>query len=91
MNATEIEFSAKSLRNRFGIMNAIPKASEKELVPRKCAFVISRISPRMRENKVRTESESPFANNDFCLFLFMIIEEYCGIFCFSSGVIMHRG
>lgn len=70
MNATEIEFSANSLRNKFGIMKAIPKASEKALVPKKRALVISLIKPSILENKVRTESESPFASNDFC-FIFL--------------------
>ena len=69
MNATETEFSAKSLLNRFGIMNAIPNASESAEVPRKRALVISLINPRIRERRVNAERESPFAKSELFLFI----------------------
>ena len=59
MNATEIAFSAKRRRSKFGIMNAIPNASAYFEVPKKAAFVISRTKPKMREQSVKNESESP--------------------------------
>ena len=55
----EIEFSAKRRRRRFGIINAIPKASANLEVPRKAAFVISRTSPKILDKSVKKESESP--------------------------------
>ena len=66
MKATEMLFSANSRRKRFGIINAIPNASAYALVPRKAAFVISRISPIIRDAKVITESSIPDFNKDVC-------------------------
>jgi hypothetical protein len=65
MKATEIAFSAKRRRKRFGIIKAIPKASAYFEVPRKAALVISRTRPRMREQSVKKESESPAERSDF--------------------------
>ena len=59
-------FSAKRRRRRLGIRKATPKASAKSLVPRKCAFVASLMTPRMREISVRNESFMP----DFTMFWF---------------------
>ena len=65
MKATEIEFSAKSRLKRFGIINAIPKASAEEVVPKNDAFVISRTSPIILEAKVMSERTSPDFTKDF--------------------------
>ena len=65
IKATEIAFSAKSFRKRFGIINATEKLSAKSPVPRKDAFVISRTSPIMREAKVIRVSRSPERTIDF--------------------------
>ena len=65
IKATEMEFSAKSLLSRFGIIKAMPKASANFEVPRKEAFVISRTSPKILEHKVKKESDSPEAIRDF--------------------------
>ena len=46
-------------------MKAIPKASAYFEVPKKAAFVISRTRPRMREQSVKKESESPAERSDF--------------------------
>ena len=59
IKATAIEPSANSLLNRLGIRNAIEKASESALVPKRLAFVISRKSPRTRETSVSRESVDP--------------------------------
>ena len=65
INATEIEFSAKWRRRRFGIINAIPKASAYFEVPKKAALVISLTRPNIREHSVKKESESPALKSDF--------------------------
>lgn len=56
INATEIEPSANSRRNKFGSMNATEKASARAEVPRKLALVISLSSPRILDINVRSES-----------------------------------
>lgn len=66
IKATETLFSAKRRRKRFGIMKAVAKASAYMEVPRNLAFVISRISPIIREAKVKRDSEIP----DFISLLF---------------------
>ena len=65
IKATDIEFSAKRRRNRFGIINAIPKASANLEVPRKAALVISRTRPKILDKSVKKERESPEARSDF--------------------------
>ena len=72
MNATEMLFSAKSLRSKFGIKNAIPKASASEPVPKKRAFVISRTSPSTREIIVRNESFMPEETKFFFIEVFLL-------------------
>jgi len=64
INATEIEPSAKSLRNRFGIINATEKASERALVPNRLALTISRRSPKTLETSVKSDSIELFRNMD---------------------------
>ena len=72
MKATEMLFSAKSFLKRLGAWNAKVKASERSDVPRKAAFVISLIRPRIRDISVRTERLKPDFNNDF-LFVFSCV------------------
>ena len=45
-------------------MKAIPKASANFEVPKKAALVISLTRPRIREHKVKKESESPEASSE---------------------------
>jgi hypothetical protein len=59
MKATDMDPSAKSRRNRFGIKNATEKASESALVPKRLALTISLIRPRIREIKVSNERVEP--------------------------------
>ena len=68
MKATEIEFSAKRRRKRLGIKKAIPKASAKDDVPKKRAFVISRTRPKTRDISVKNESLIP----ELTKFFFML-------------------
>ena len=68
MNATEIEFSANNRLNKFGIINAIPNASEYADVPKNLAFVISLSRPMIRDNSVRNESDKPLATIECCFF-----------------------
>ena len=71
IKATDTLFSANNRRNKFGIVKAIPKASAKAVVPKKSAFVASRITPSIRENNVMNESFTPEANKDFFSFFFI--------------------
>jgi hypothetical protein len=59
IKATAMEPSAKSRRNRLGIRKATEKASDRALVPRRLAFVISRRSPKTRETRVRRDRAEP--------------------------------
>ena len=72
INATEMEFSAKSLLKRFGTKNAIENASDWLEVPKKWAFVISRIKPKTLEPSVNTESESPFKAIELSCFFVLV-------------------
>ena len=63
-----MEFSAKSRLKRFGIIKAMPKASANLEVPRNEAFVISLTRPRIREHRVKKESERPEARSDVFFF-----------------------
>jgi hypothetical protein len=60
IKATAVDPSAKSRRNRFGIKKATEKASERALVPRSLALVISRRSPKTRDAKVRSDRVVPW-------------------------------
>ena len=81
INATEIAFSAKRRRKRFGIINAVENASACMLVPKKEAFVISRSNPMIREAKVMSESTSPDLTMDFfCFSVFFSKISVCVIF-----------
>jgi hypothetical protein len=59
IKATEMDPSAKSRRNRFGIKNATEKASERALVPKKLALTISLRRPKIREIKVSSDRVEP--------------------------------
>jgi hypothetical protein len=59
MKATDMDPSAKSRRNRFGIKNATEKASERALVPKRLALTISLRRPRIREIKVSNDRIEP--------------------------------
>ena len=74
MKATVMLFSAKRRRKRFGIRNDTVKASAKGDVPRKRDFTISRISPKMRENNVRIERESPLLTIEAGFFVCLVVE-----------------
>lgn len=65
IKATEILFSAKSRRSKFGITKATEKASESAEVPRNAAFIISRTKPRIRDEKVSIRSFEPLLTKDF--------------------------
>lgn len=73
IKATEILFSANNRRNRFGIMNAIPNASARAVVPKKAAFVDSLTSPRILETRVSMDSRAPAASRDFLPEIFISI------------------
>ncbi|GHU39239.1 hypothetical protein FACS1894190_02970 [Spirochaetia bacterium] len=67
IKATAIEPSAKSLRKRFGIINATENASDNALVPSRAAFVISRTRPSTRDISVKNDSAEPDRSNE-CFF-----------------------
>ena len=64
MKAAETEPSAKRRRNRFGSMKATEKASERALVPRRLAFVISRNRPRILETSVKSDRIEPWRSRE---------------------------
>jgi len=64
MKAAETEPSAKRRRNRLGSMKATEKASERALVPRRLAFVISRNRPRTRETSVKSDRIEPWRSRE---------------------------
>ena len=96
IKATEIEFSAKSLLKRFGIIKAIPNASANFEVPKNEAFVISRTSPRILEQSVKNERESPEARSDFFVFDFFcpsaifLAGELFSVFIFIENIFLNR-
>jgi hypothetical protein len=59
IKATEMEPSAKSRLNRLGSIKATENASDRALVPRRLAFVISRSNPRILDNNVRRDRADP--------------------------------
>ena len=59
INATDIEPSAKSRRNKLGIIKATEKASESAPVPSRAALVISRTKPSTRDASVSNDSTEP--------------------------------
>ena len=75
IKATEMLFSAKRRRSRFGIIKDVVKASEYMEVPRKLARVISRTKPIMREARVITESTSPDFKSDLDFSFFDMINK----------------
>ena len=75
MKAAETAFSAKSRRSKFGIINAVVKASAYIEVPRKAAFVISRSSPIILDINVINERSNPDFKSDLlfdCAFSLLI-------------------
>ena len=85
MNATDIEPSAKRRLNRFGNKKATEKASDKALVPKKLAFVISLKSPRTLDINVRRDRADPLRTKEpvvwlgfTALVLFSYVEVFSG-------------
>lgn len=77
IKATEMLFSAKRRRKRFGIIKARENASERADVPKKAAFVISRTRPKTRETRVKKESREPFFINELLIFLEYHTAKHC--------------